>query len=141
MSLLAAIAVAAPVMLAGEKGFFNLPDEYEVRVQKIARTDRESQWPFSIDHGLLACVWGLGQRLTYFVEDLGEKANDPGAAPRLLILTTNPFDLVFMNMEHRELFAPGQTIEQRILQVAPFVTIALRLCDQPPGSAIGPAEL
>ncbi len=81
MSLLAAIAVAAPVMLAGEKDFFNLPDEYEVRVQKIARTDRESEWPFSIDHGLLACVWGLGQRLTYFVEDLGEKANDAERRP------------------------------------------------------------
>jgi hypothetical protein len=141
MSLLAAIAVAAPVMLAGEKDFFNLPDDYEVRVQKIARTDRESEWPFAIDHGLLACVWGLGQRLTYFVEDLGEKATAPDADPRILVLTTNPFDLVFVNMAHRELFAPDQTIEQRIRLVAPFVAIAQKLCDQPPGSAIGPAEL
>jgi len=141
MSLLAAIVLAAPVVLAGEKDFFNLPDEYEVRFQKVARADRETEWPFAIDHGLLACVWGLGQRLTYFVEDLGEKATEPDAAPRFLILTTNPFDLVFTNMEHRDLFAPGQTIEQRIQQVAPFVTIALKLCDQPPGSAIGPAEL
>jgi pyruvate dehydrogenase complex dehydrogenase (E1) component len=89
----------------------------------------------------LACVWGLGQRLTYFVEDLGEKAAEPGVDPRLLVLTTNPFDLVFVNMEHRDLFAPNQTIEQRIRLVAPFVTIAQKLCDQPPGSAIGPAEL
>ncbi|MGE0284542.1 MAG: hypothetical protein AB7P20_28570 [Rhizobiaceae bacterium] len=141
MSLLAAIVVAVPVMLAGDKDFFNLPDDYEVRVQKVARADHETNWPFSVDHGLLACVWGLGQRLTYFVEDLGEAADEPDANPRILVLTTNPFDLVFTNMAFRDLFVPNQTIEQRIGAVAPLVTVALRLCDQPPGSVIGPAEL
>lgn len=141
MGLLAAIAVATPLVLAGEKDFFNLPDEYEVRTQKIWRADREQDWPFAIDHGLLACVWGLGQRLTYFVEDLGEAAADADANPRILVLTTNPFDLIFINMADRDLFASGQSIEKRIELVAPFVTIALKLCDQPPGSNIGPAEL
>jgi len=137
MSALAAIAVAVPMVLAGEKDFFNLPDDYEVRVQKVSRADHETNWPFSVDHGALACVWGLGQRLTYFVEDLVET----DAKPRVLVLTTNPFDLVFTNMAFRDLFAADQTIEQRIDAVAPLVTVALRLCDQPPGAVIGPAEL
>ena len=72
-------------MLAGEKDFFNLPDEYEFRMQQIARADHETEWPFSVDHGLLACVWGLGQRLTYFVEDLGDKAmEDDHEAMRMI---------------------------------------------------------
>ena len=141
MSMLAAIAVAAPLVLAGEKDFFNLPDEYEFRTQQIWRADNETDWPFSVDRGLLACVWGLGQRLTYFIEDLGDEAMADDANPRLLILTVNPFDLIFTNLASQSLFTPSQTIEQRIQQVAPFVTIALKLCDQPPGSNIGPAEL
>lgn len=141
MKLFSTIAVAAPLLLASEKDFFNLPDEYEFRIQKISRVDHEAKWPFSVDKGLLACVWGLGQRLTYFVEDLGEAADDPDANPRILILTINPFDLIFVNMQHRDLFAPDQTIEQRIEAVAPLVTVALRLCDQPPGTVVGPSEL
>lgn len=139
MNLLAAIAVAAPAVLAAEKDFFHFPDGYEFRYQKIMRAERQADWPFSVDHGLVACAWGVGQRLTYFIEDPADV--EAGETPRVLALTVNPFDLIFINLAHADLFKSGQTLEQRIKLVAPFVAIAQRLCDQPPGANIGPAEL
>ena len=36
--------------------------------QRIARTDNEHDWPFSVDEGNLTCVWSVGQKLVFFFE-------------------------------------------------------------------------
>ena len=38
-------------------------------MQRIARTDNERDWPFSVDEGNLTCVWSIGQKLVFFFED------------------------------------------------------------------------
>ena len=66
--MLDALAIAAPLVLAGERSFFHVPQAAEVRVQRIARTDNEHDWPFSVDEGNLTCVWSVGQKLVFFFE-------------------------------------------------------------------------
>ena len=66
--MLDALAIAAPLVLAGERSFFHVPQAAEVRVQRIARADNERDWPFSVDEGNLTCVWSVGQKLVFFFE-------------------------------------------------------------------------
>ncbi|MBN9071261.1 MAG: hypothetical protein J0H34_06570 [Rhizobiales bacterium] len=135
-----ALAIAAALVMAGEQSLLHIPGAEEVRFQKIERTGNETQWPFSVDKGLLACVWGTGQRLTYFYED-PQRAEAEGRPPRFLVLSVNPFDLAVLNIAHRGLFAESGSLEQRMKLVAPFIATAQRLCDQPPGTHVGTGEL
>ncbi|HTV68359.1 MAG TPA: hypothetical protein VMF90_07465 [Rhizobiaceae bacterium] len=143
MSMLAAtLAVAAPLILADEKSFLHLPDGYEFRFQHVSRTDHETGWPFSVDKGLIACVWGLGQRLTYFYEDVGSGSDaEVQETPRFIVLSVNPLDVMFGSIGGSSLIAKHPTLEERIKLVGPFVAMAQRLCDQPQGTHVGPGEL
>ncbi|MER9427076.1 hypothetical protein [Mesorhizobium sp. M0408] len=136
------MAVAMPLMLAGEQGLFHIPTPEEVRLQPISRVGDEADWPFSVDEGVLACAWSAGQRVVTFMEnrpaDLeeGEKFER-----RHVIVTTEPMTLSVGNMAYRDLFRPIASIEERIRLVAPFVTMGQRLCDQPAGARVGHGEL
>ncbi|MER8698934.1 MULTISPECIES: hypothetical protein [unclassified Mesorhizobium] len=136
------MAVAMPLMLAGEQGLFHIPTPEEVRLQPISRAGNEADWPFSVDEGVLACTWSAGQRVVTFMEnrpaDLeeGEKFER-----RYVIVTTEPMTLSVGNMAYRDLFRPVASIEERIRLVAPFVTMGQRLCDQPAGARVGHGEL
>ncbi|AZO66515.1 MAG: hypothetical protein E5Y88_25435 [Mesorhizobium sp.] len=140
--MMAEMAVAMPLMLAGEQGLFHFPSPDEVRVQPISRAENEAEWPFAVDDGVLACVWSGGQRIVSFFEgrpsDLDE---DEPFEPRGLIVTTDPIQLTIGNMANRALFRPAASIEERIRLVAPFVTLGQRLCDQPAGARVGHGEL
>ncbi|PWK71761.1 hypothetical protein [Aminobacter sp. AP02] len=135
-------AVVTPLVLAGERGLFHMPDMSEVRLQKISRAGNEGEWPFSVASGTLACVWSGGARVVSFVEDpAGDGDNPEPQKPRHVIVTVNPFELTFFNIANRDLFLPVDTVEALIKRVAPFAALGERLCDQPQGTQIGPGEL
>lgn len=141
-NFVATMAAVAPLVLAGERGLFHIPDMSEVRLQKISRASNEGEWPFSVASGTLACVWSGGSRVVSFVEDNPGDGDDPEPQrPRHVIVSVNPFELTFFNMANRDLFLPADTVETLIKRVAPFVALGERLCDQPQGSQIGPGEL
>lgn len=143
MSTFAATLVAmAPLVLAGERGMFHIPDMSEVRLQTISRAGYESEWPFSVASGVLACVWSGGRRVVSFVEEHASDGDDPEPRqPRHVIVSANPFELTFLNIANRDLFLPVDTVETLIKRVAPFAALGERLCDQPQGTQIGPGEL
>ena len=140
--MMAEMAVAVPLVLAGEQGLFHFPSPGEVRFQSISREDRETDWPFSVDSGSLACVWSGGQKVVMFFEgrpkDLGE---DEPFHPRGVLVTTDPMQLTLGNMANRALFKPSASVEERMRLVAPFAALGQRLCDQPAGARVGHGEL
>lgn len=144
MTMLAATiaAVAAPLVLANEKGMLHVPDVSEVRLQTISRSDNETEWPFSVASGMLACVWSGGRKVVSFIET-PDDPDDEHDAPsgRHVIVSANPFELTFLNISSRELFLPADTVETLIKRVAPFEALGQRLCDQPQGTIVGPGEL
>jgi hypothetical protein len=140
--MLDALAIAAPLVLAGERSFFHVPGKDEVRIQRIARTDNERDWPFSVEEGNLTCVWSTGQKLVFFFEARPEDADEnDDFEPRHVIVSTNPFDLTIGNIANHALFAPVAGVADLIRRVAPYAEVGQRLCDQPPGSVIGNGEL
>ncbi|CAN7239489.1 hypothetical protein [Aminobacter aminovorans] len=135
-------AVAAPFVLADEKGMLHVPDASEVRLQTISRSDNEAEWPFSVASGLLACVWSGGRRVVSFIETPDDPDDEHDAAPgRHVIVSANPFELTFLNISSRDLFLPADNVEALIKRVAPFEALGQRLCDQPQGTIVGPGEL
>lgn len=141
MSALAfSLAVAAPLFLAGsdEKSFFHLPGDGDFRWQAVERAGNERDWPFTVNKGWLACVYVVGERTAYFVEDLGE---DDESYPRAVVISTDAFDLSLGNLGKAEIFDRSVGLEELIRRVAPLVQAGRRLCDQPRGTTIGPGEL
>lgn len=138
-TLAATMALAAPFVLSGEKGMFHLPDASEVRLQDINRAAHEGDWPFSVSSGYLGCVWSAGRKTVSFVEK--PSASDAAPDPRIVVVTTDPFQLTLLNIANRDLFAPADSVETLIKRVAPFETLGEKLCDQPQGARIGDGEL
>jgi hypothetical protein len=140
--MLDALAIAAPLVLAGERSFFHVPQAAEVRVQRIARTDNERDWPFAVDEGNLTCMWSTGQKLVFFFEMRPETVGqDDDFEPRHVIVSSNPVDLTIGNIGNHGLFAPMADIADLVRRVAPYAEVGQRLCDQPPGSIISHGEL
>lgn len=140
--MMAQMAVAMPLMLAGEQGMFHMPSAEEVRLQPIARAGNEAGWPFSVDKGMLTCVWGGGQKVVMFFEDRPKGLDeDEDFKPRGVIVTTDPMQLTLGNMANRALFRDSADVEERLRLVAPFVSMGQKLCDQPPGARVGHGEL
>lgn len=138
MTPLPAAALAALLLAASdEKSFFHLPGEGDFRFQTIAKAENEKDWPFAAAEGYLACVWSTGQRQVYFVDKQALVVGDP----RTLAISSDPFQLAFINLGKGHLFAPNGGLEDLIRRVAPFVQLGQQLCDQPRGTEIGPGEL
>ncbi len=133
-----AMALVAPLAVTSERGWFHIPGAEDFRVQSIARTDREQDWPFSVDRGFLLCAWVMGERVVYFSTEPDE---DEDESPRLIVVSSNPFDIMLASMMGRDLIAPYDDMEQLVARFAPFQRIGQRLCDQPRGSEIGQGEL
>lgn len=141
MSALAfSLAVAAPLLIAGsdEKSFFHLPGDGDFRWQAIERAENERDWPFTVDKGWLSCVYVLGERTAYFIEDFDA---DDGTDPRAVVISTDAFDLSLGNLGRTEIFDRTVGLETLIRRIAPLVQAGKRLCDQPRGTQIGPGEL
>ena len=140
--MLEALAIAASLVLAGERSFFHLPSEEEVRIQTITRTDNEQDWPFSVDAGSLTCVWSAGTPVVMFFEQARDDfAESYDTALRGVLLSINPLELTIGNIANSDLFAPAESVEERLRAVAPFVMLGSRLCEQPPGAQLRRGEL
>ncbi|WP_187968267.1 hypothetical protein [Aquibium microcysteis] len=136
--------LALPIVLAGEQDFFHLPRAEDVRLQSIEREARETEWPFSVERGTLACGWAAGQKVALFLEASAEDedmTDGAAARQRRLVLSVNPIDLAVQNIGFRDLFSPFDSLEELVVRIAPYVTTARRLCDQPPGTRLGHGEL
>lgn len=143
----AAIAVAAPLALGGaapvtadEKSLFHIPSEDDFRLQRIARTDNEKEWPFTVDEGYLTCAYVVGRPAVYFTE-MPVGTDFDGADLRTVIVSTDPFDLAFGNLGDGGLVRKNSSIADLIRLMAPFESLGSRLCDQPRGTNVGPGEL
>lgn len=135
----AALAVMAPLVLAGEKDLFHFPEAEDVRLQKISRIGSEQEWPFSVEEGYLACVWSNGDKFVMFIES-NDKAGDD-FKPRQVFVSVNPLEVTLMNIANRDLLKPADTVEALIRRMGPFSVLGRRLCDQPPGASLGNSEL
>lgn len=137
--LAAAVAIASPFVLAGEQDFLHMPGADEFRTQYISRAGQEAVWPFTVEEGYLSCAFVMGNRAVYFTEAPieGGEASDL----RVAIVSTNPLDIAIGNLGARDLVVKTASIEELILLMAPFEQTGQRLCDQPPGTQIGPGEL
>lgn len=140
--MMAEMAIALPLVLAGERGAFHLPTSEEVRLQSISRAGAEADWPFSVDEGLLTCVWAGGRRVVMFAERKPDNySSDDTFTPRMVAVTTEPFQLTVGNVANADLFKPSASVEERIRLVAPFERMGQQLCNQPAGARIGSGEL
>ncbi|MER9329033.1 hypothetical protein [Mesorhizobium sp. M0488] len=140
--MMAEMAVAMPLIMAGEQGMFHMPSPQEVRMQPIERAGNEAGWPFSVDEGMLAGVWSAGQKVVMFFEDRPDGLDaEEDFEPRAVIVTTDPLQLTLGNMADRDLFRDAASVEERMRLVAPFVTMGQKLCDQPAGARVGHGEL
>ena len=131
---------ATPVAEPGERNLFRIPREGDVRMQKLTRAARETGWPFTVDEGLLMCLYVAGRPTVYF----GVVADDGDfRAPsvRLVTVSSNPFDATIANMAVSDLIVPTEDVEGRMALFAPFERLGRRLCEQPRGIEMGPGEL
>lgn len=140
-ALAATAALGLALVAADERSLFHFPGYEDFRTQAIARTDREQEWPFSVDRGYLLCAWVLGQQAVYFAEQMTEEQREDDLDPRIVAVTTDPIEIIIGSIGSRDLFAPYRSIEELIVRLAPLVPTGRRLCDQPRGSEIGPGEL
>ena len=105
--MMAEMAVAMPLMLAGEQNLFHFPSPDEVRVQPISRAEHETGWAFSVDDGMLTCVWSGGRRIVFFFEGRPSDLDEQEAfQPRGVIVTTDPIQLTIGNMANSRPVSP-----------------------------------
>lgn len=121
-----------------------IPDESDVRQQKISRQAGERDWPFAASEGTLACVRSFGMKVVIFmpesddISELEEFQDD--MANNYVMVSTDPLQL-WLDAGKSHLFTPDLKIEDKIRRLAPFVTLGKKLCDQPKWTNLGPSEL
>jgi hypothetical protein len=148
--IIATLLGATAPALADERSLFYVPEDTDFRFQDIDRRPNEEKWPFAEDSGTLSCAWVLGDRMvTYFPRsNVDCQCDDPenpeageSASLPYLSLSTDPIDLIVLNMAHRKQFAQTVPIEELIKRVAPYYAIGLKLCEQPQGTYLRRSEL
>lgn len=146
MMELAALALGAglavtPVAEPGERNLFRIPREEDVRVQKLMRADRETNWPFTVDEGLLMCLYVAGRPTVYFAVVDDHDVWHEAPPVRVVIVSSDPFDATLGNMAVNDLIVETDGPAGRMALFAPFEALGKRLCDQPRGTELGPGEL
>jgi len=133
-----------PVLVAhaGEKELFYLPKADDVRFQEINKVDNEKGWPFTVEEGLLACIYAAGKPLVMFLVEDGLEADNITPKLRSINVSPDPFEAIFGNMAVNDLIADeGGNNEVRLELFSAFYEIGKRLCEQPRGSLVSPGEL
>jgi hypothetical protein len=130
----AVLVAATPAAMADSL----LPDESNVRQQKISRQAGEMDWPFADNEGTLACVRSFGMKVVIFMPERALTGDVEDY--EYVMVTTDPIQLLAGSTKPGVLL-PGMTIEEKIRRLAPFVTMGKKLCDQPKWTVLGPSEL
>ena len=135
------LGAAAPAM-ADERSLFYMPKDNDFRHQSIAKGPNEEKWPFAEKSGQIACAWIMGAQAVYFIPESeieGPASEDDDY--RILIVSTNPLEMMISNAANRDLLLPMQSPEEQIKRMAPYYALGLKLCDMQRGTFLGPAEL
>jgi hypothetical protein len=135
------IGTSVPVM-ADERSLFYMPNDDDFRHQRISKAPNEKKWPFVESSGQIACAWIMGDKAVYFIPESeieGPLAEDDNY--RVLIVSTNPIEMMVSNAAARDLLLPMPSLEDQIRRIAPYYTLGLKLCDMQRGTHLGPAEL
>lgn len=127
---------------AQEKELFYLPKADDARFQEISRMDNEKGWPFTVDEGLLACIYAAGKPLVMFLVEDGFEADNITPKLRSVTVSLDPFEAIFGNMAVNDLIDDdGGNNEVRLELFSAFYEVGKRLCEQPRGSLVSPGEL
>ena len=143
IALIFATLLSAPApALADERSLFYMPNDNDFRHQSIAKGPNEAKWPFAESSGSISCAWILGAQAVYFIpqsEIEGPASEDEDY--RILIVSTNPLEMMISNAANRDLLLPMQSPEEQIKRIAPYYALGLKLCEMQRGTNLGPAEL
>lgn len=127
---------------ADEKNFFYIPQAEDARFQKISRVDNEKGWPFTVDTGLLACIYAAGRPLVLFLVEDGFERDNTTPKFRSVTISPDPFDAFLGNIGVNDLIADeGGDHQVRLELFSDFYELGKRLCEQPRGTFISPGEL
>lgn len=126
---------------ASERNFFYLPKAADARFQEIGKSDNEKGWPFTVDRGLLGCIFAAGKPLVMFLVEDGLEADGVTPKVRSVTISPDPFESMFGNMAENDLIDDNGDPERRMALFMPLYGVGKRLCDQPKGSKIGSGEL
>jgi hypothetical protein len=140
--ILATLLVATAPVRADERSLFYMPNDSDFRHQSISKGPNEEKWPFAENSGQIACAWILGAQAVYFIPESeieGPLAEDEDY--RVLIVSTNPIEMMVSNAAQRDLLLPMPSLEDQIKRIAPYYALGLKLCDMQRGTHLGPAEL
>ncbi|MEM8540576.1 MAG: hypothetical protein AAGF25_06435 [Pseudomonadota bacterium] len=130
------------VVQAQEKGLFYLPKADDARFQKISRVGNEQGWPFTVDEGLLSCIYAAGRPLVMFLVEDGLEADNVTPKLRSVTVSPDPFEAFLGNIGVNDLIADeGGNNKLRLELFSDFYEIGKRLCEQPRGSYLSPGEL
>jgi len=94
---------------------------------EIDRASARTEWPFSVDRGVLSCIDIGDQRFVFFSE---KPASDDFTAivnRRTVVVSTNPMTW-FASFEDRALYAPFRDLETLIKRLAPYEAMGTKLC-------------
>ena len=127
---------------AAEKDLFYLPEADDARFQEISRVGNEKGWPFTVEKGLLACIYAAGKPLVMFLVEDGMEADNVTPKLRSVTVSLDPFEAIFGNMAVNDLIADeGGNNEIRLKLFGGFYEVGKRLCEQPQGAFVSPGEL
>ena len=129
-------------VFAAEDDLFYLPKGEDARFQKISRVGNEEGWPFTVDKGLLACLYAAGRPLVLFLVEDGLEADNVTPKLRSVTVSPDPFEAFLGNIGVNDLIADeGGNNELRLQLFSAFYELGKRLCAQPKGSFVGSGEL
>jgi hypothetical protein len=116
--------------------------EDEFRAQAISRTGAENDWPFASESGYLMCTLDGEKKVVFFFEDFPTNPvldpDAPGQHGALISLDPRTIDLGKMGT--LSVFARTPSLKDLLRRLQPYADIGRALCDQPPGTVIGPSE-
>lgn len=127
---------------AQEKNLFYMPNADDARFQEISRVGNEKGWPFTVDKGLLACIYAAGRPLVMFLVEDGVELDGLTPKFRSVTVSPDPFEAFLGNMSVNDLIADqGGDTKVRLELFGDFYSLGKRLCEQPRGSFVSPGEL
>ena len=144
MSSLALALVATSILSPSWSGDLNyVAAEDEFRAQAISRVGTETDWPFSVHAGYLLCTFLGTQKVVFFFESLPQNPNlkDTGPGERGALITLDPMKINLAGMGSTSVFARTPSLKEFLRRLKPYAALGESLCDQPPGTIVGPSEI
>jgi hypothetical protein len=138
-----AVAVLATIQPSSDRGLSLVAAEDEFRAQAISKLGVEADWPFAVNSGYLLCTFVGGDRIVFFFEDLPTTPDlkNSGNGQRGILITLDPAEINLAALGSDSLFAQTASLKELLRRIAPYEKLGESLCDQPPGTIVGPSEI